>query len=179
MSGQVLPGRRFALFPDALPLDFPFHWKAAEWEPGARWNTWMRRASETLAGVDGVITLSRHVAERHVIRRFGVARAMVAPVPAAMSDLRPLLPVCTTDGAPTRDLRRAAADVLRQHAAQRGWSYLTTFPFEDVQYVVVSAEDCPTGNISLVVEAVRLLLLRDYFDIKLFMTAHLDPGTRL
>ena len=176
VSGLSLPGRRFALFPDARPFDFPFHWEAAEWEPGARWDSWVRRASETLAGVDGVITLSSHVADRHVTRRFGVARAKVTSVPAAMSDLRPLLPVCTSDRATTRESRRAAADILRQHAAERGWSYLAEFPFEEVQYVVASGNDRPMGNIPLVVEAVRLLLLRDYFDIKLFMTTHLDPS---
>jgi glycosyltransferase involved in cell wall biosynthesis len=176
VGGLNLPGRRFVLFLDALPLDFPFHWEAAEWEPGARWDTWVRRASETLAGVDGVITPSNHVAERHVTRRFGVPCAKVTPVPAATSDLRHLLPVCASGREPTRKSRCAAADIFRRHAAERGWSYLAEFPFEDVQYVVVSGDDRPMGNIPLAVEAVRLLLLRDYFDIKLFMTAHLDPS---
>ena len=175
-SGLRLPGRKVVLFPDAIPFDFPFGWDAAEWEPGGPWDSWRRRAAETLSGADGVITFSHHVAERHVVRLFGVPPGKVATVPLAAPDLRPLLPVRTPDRTPTPASRRAAAEILRHHAAERGWPYLTGFPFEDVPYAVVSTQDRPTKNITLAVEAVRRLLRRDRVDMKLFMTARLEPG---
>jgi glycosyltransferase involved in cell wall biosynthesis len=169
VSGLALPGRRIALFPNAIPLEFPFQWDGAR-----RWEIWKRRTAETLAGVDGVVTLSRHVAERHVAGFFGLPHTKVTPMPTAMPDLWSLLPVRTPDRVPTPNSRHAAANILRDHAAERRRTYLTDFPFEDVPYVVVSAQDHPTKNIALAVEAVRLLLRRDYFDIKLFTIARLD-----
>ena len=52
----------------------------------------------------------------------------------------------------------------------------TGFPFEDVPYAVVSTQDRPTKNITLAVEAVRRLLRRDRVDMKLSVTARLEPG---
>jgi glycosyltransferase involved in cell wall biosynthesis len=166
VRGLGLPGRKIALFSDAFPSDLAIHLDAA----------WQCRTAETLAGVDGVVTLSCHVAERHVTGFFGVPKAKVAPIPTAMPDLWPLLPISPHDRVSTPDSRRAAADILRSYAAEREQTYLIEFPFEDVPYIVVPAQDHPTKNVALALEAVRLLLRRDYFDIKLLTTANLEPG---
>jgi glycosyltransferase involved in cell wall biosynthesis len=170
VGGLQLPGRKIALMADLIPCDGPFSWISSNQQAARRWNSWKRRTAGTLAGADGVITLSRHVAERHTIKVFGVAEAKVTPLRPPMADLLPLLPECPPDRVPTPVSRRAAAHILRQHALERGWTYLEDFPFEDVCYIVVSALDGPLQNIGQVVEAVRILLRRKYVDIKLLTT---------
>jgi glycosyltransferase involved in cell wall biosynthesis len=171
VNGLQLPGRKIALFPNAIPLDFPLHWDAA-----GRWETWKRKTAQTLAAVDGVITLSRHEAERHVTGFFGLPHAKVTPMPTAPPDFCSLLPVSTPNRVATPNSRRAAANTLRGYAVARGQAYLTDFPFEDVPYIVVAARNCRTNNIAIALEAVRLLLRREYFDVKLFTSARFEIG---
>jgi len=176
MTGLHLPGRRVALLMDVKPFHFPFSLGAADWRPGGRWDRWKQVASETLETADALITASLDVMDRQPVGMFNIPPAKLMTIPAAVPDLWPLLPCRPADRVPTCDSRSAAGCVLRTHAREHGWSYLRDFPFEDVPYIFVLAQDCPRQNVSLVAEAVQLLLRRDYFDIKLFTTAHLELG---
>jgi glycosyltransferase involved in cell wall biosynthesis len=176
VTGLQLPGRRVALLLNVIPFDFPFSLDAAEWHPGGRWDRWKRVAFEMLETVDGVITASLDVVDRPVAGLFNISPAKLTTIPAAVPDLWPLLPYRPADRVPTCESRHAAGCVLRKHALEHGWPYLMDFPFEDVPYIFVVAQDCPTQNVSLAAEAVQLLLRREYFDIKLFTTARLEPG---
>ncbi len=179
VDGLCLPGRKVALFPDAIPFEFPFGFAPEEWRPGGKWDTWKCHVSKTLAGVDAVATFSGHVAKRHVAGYFSVTPETIKSIPWAHMDLRPLLPAKPPTRASTPESRLVAAALLRDHASERGWPYLQSFPFEDVPFIVVSTQDRPTKNIPLVVEAVRRLLRRDHVNLKLLMTARLPPGQRL
>jgi glycosyltransferase involved in cell wall biosynthesis len=176
VTGLHLPGRRVALLLNLIPFDFPFSLSAAEWHPGGRWDRWKRVACEMLETVDAVITVSLDVVDRQVVGLFNLSPSKLTPIPAPVPDLLPLLPCRPADRAPTWESRRAAACVLRKHALEHGWAYLMDFPFEDVPYIFVVAQDYPTQNVALAAEAVRLLLRREYFDIKLFTTARLELG---
>jgi glycosyltransferase involved in cell wall biosynthesis len=176
VTGLQLPGRRVTLVLSVIPFDFPFSLDAAEWRPGGRWDRWKRVACEMLETVDAVITASLDVVDRPVAGLFNISPAKLTTIPAATPDLWPLLRCHPADRVPTCESRHAAGCVLRQHALEHGWPYLIDFPFEDVPYIFVVAQDCPTQNVALVAEAVRLLLRREYFDIKLFTTACLELG---
>jgi glycosyltransferase involved in cell wall biosynthesis len=56
---------------------------------------------------------------------------------------------------------------------------LADFPFEDVSYVAVSTQDRATKNIPIVIEAVRRLVRKEHYNVKLLMTTILvedEPG---
>ena len=170
INGLRLKGRRVALFPDALPVDF-----GASYPPGF-FSDWFDKVRYTLPDLDNIITFSRHVATRHVHDHFGVDLARIVVVKHAPVDLREDLPVLATDRKRTPSSQKYAAEVLRQHALNREWKYLFGFPFEDVNYVAISTQDRPTKNLPLAVEAVRLLNRRDYAGVKLFTTALVQEG---
>jgi glycosyltransferase involved in cell wall biosynthesis len=173
-TGLHLPGRRVALLPGVIPFDFPLSLDVADWHPGGRWDRWRRVASEMVETVDAMITSSPDIVDRQVPGLLNISPAKLTTIPAAVPDLSPLLPCRPAGRVPTCESRHAAACVLRKHALEHGWTYLVDFPFEDVPYIFVTAQDCPTQNVSLAAEAVRLLLRREYINIKLFTTARLD-----
>jgi glycosyltransferase involved in cell wall biosynthesis len=178
-AGTLLPGPRAVLFPDAIPVEFPMGWSDADWLPGGGWQRWLQRTRHVLAQGDPVITFSRHVAERHVQGIFGVAPDRCHVVPHAPPQLDSLLPFLPPSRRATPASRAAAAALLRKHAAERNWTYLREFPFEEISYLVISTQDRPNKNIGLVVEAVRRLIRRDLVDIKLLITATIDDNSML
>jgi glycosyltransferase involved in cell wall biosynthesis len=178
-AGALLPGPRAVLFPDAIPVEFPMGWSDSDWLPGGGWHRWLQRTRHVLAQGDPVITFSRHVAERHVQGIFGVAPDRCHVVPHAPPQLDSLLPFLSPSRRATPSSRAAAAALLRKHAAERNWTYLREFPFEEVSYLVIATQDRPNKNIGLVVEAVRRLIRRDLVDIKLLITATIDDGSVL
>lgn len=175
-AATLLPGPRAVLFPDAMPFDFPHGWRDAEWQPGGTWHRWLRRTRLLLDQGDPIITFSHHVARRHVIGMLGVAPERCHVIPLAPPNLAPLLPGVASCMAATPDSRAAAAAMLREHAAKRGWTYLRDFPFEETAFVVVSTQDRPNKNLSIVVEALLRLLRRDLVSLKLVVTATPDPA---
>ena len=164
------------LFPDAIPYDFPSGWPgAANWGEDGFWPSWFRRCDQVMRHANTVITFSRHVAERHLVKLFGVSESKIHVVPLAAPDLSPLV-----NGLIGRvrspKTRREAADLLRAHSKERGWRYLTDFPFEEVDYAVVSTQDRPTKNLGMAAGVVLDVLRRRRRDLKLIVTAPLHFG---
>ena len=170
----ALPGRRVALLADAQPLDFPLGF-ADGWAPDGPWTAWMRKGTQVLRAADGVITLSRHVAQRHGTGTFGVPAEKIAVIPNAASDLAPALPLRPDRRVRSLATHRAAADALRHFVRAQDWTYLIDFPFEDVDYVAVSTAARPSKNVPLVVRAVDKLIRREFRNYKLFTTGAFDP----
>ena len=72
--------------------------------------------------------------------------------------------------------RYTAATLLRTHARARGWRHLADFPFEHLDYVVVSTQDRQTKNVVTVVDAVAQLLRHEALNLKLLMTTPIHVG---
>jgi glycosyltransferase involved in cell wall biosynthesis len=170
VKGLELKCRRVALFADAIPLEFGASFNPGTWAGEGVLPRWWHDARHTLSRIDGVITFSKHVARRHVAGFFGVDSSRIRTIPHAPADLIGELSFIAPGRRRTLESRRAAADRLRCHAADRDWAYLVGFPFDDIDYVAISTQDRPTKNLPLVVDAIRRLIRRDYYDIKLFMT---------
>jgi glycosyltransferase involved in cell wall biosynthesis len=170
----ALSGRRVALLADAQPLDFPLGF-ADGWKPDGPWTAWMRKSAKVLRAADGVITLSRHVAERHGMGTFCVPAEKLAVIRNAASDLASALPLRPENRARTAITHRAAADELRRFARTQNWTYLIEFPFEEIDYIAVSTAARPSKNVPLVVRAVDKLIRREFRNYKLFTTGAFDP----
>jgi glycosyltransferase involved in cell wall biosynthesis len=173
--GLALNGRRLVLFSDAMPLLFPLGFTKREWSADGHLGPWILDTQHTLTKADGVITYSRHVAEGQVERFFGTPADRITVIRHAVPDLRADLPHLAANRLRTEYSHKAAANLLRNHSAERGWTYLANFPFEDVVYVAVSTQDRPTKNYPLVVEALRRMIRRDYHNVKLLVTAAVGP----
>jgi glycosyltransferase involved in cell wall biosynthesis len=171
VHGLGLNGRRVALFPDAIPIEFAASYNPGRWADERDLSHWRYDTQRTLLCADSIIAFSKHVARRHLCGLFGIAPQRICIVPHAPADLSSDLPSLAPDRRRTPESLRRAADCLRHHALERQWPYLTEFPFEDVSYVAVSAPDRPTKNISLVVAAILRLIRRDYYQVKLVMTS--------
>ena len=157
------------IFPDAIPIEFPMFGPGI-WEEDGAHTQWRRRVARLLEGSSRIITFSQHIAQRHVQSIFDIPPDRISVVPHAPPDLEGLLPF-VKDRKRTPESLAQAANILRAHARERGWGYLQNFPFEDVRFIVVSTQDRPTKNIALAAEAVRKLVRRDHFDIKMLTTA--------
>jgi glycosyltransferase involved in cell wall biosynthesis len=138
----------------------------------------MARTDRLAAEIPRLITFSQHVANTELINGRGIDPSRVHVIHHAPVDIAHDLPFLPADRRPTAQSRAMAADLLRIHARGRGWEYLYAFPFEDVDYLVVSTQDRPYKNLIVVAEAVRRLVQRDRRPIKLFMTARLPPPER-
>lgn len=174
IQGLTLRGRRAALFLDAIPMEFGASYRVENWDEDGVFHSFWKNAQQTLCTADSIITFSRHVAMRQVVGLFGMPAARITVVPHAPPDLAAQLPFLAADRRRTPASQTLAADLLRRHAAERGWTYLLDFPFEDVTYIAVSTQDRPTKNIPLVIEAVRRLIRRDHVNIKLLMTTVIE-----
>ncbi len=174
MADLVVPrsveGRRAMLVPDALAMDF-----SAGWGPGSLSEMGPIRAGYpasmgNASRCDAVLTFSEHVARRHVVDGFGIEAAKIRIVPHAPPDVRHTLPFLQPGRRRSAATRRAAADMLRSHAAARGWDYLAGFPFEHTTYIAVSTQERPSKNLPVVIEALRILVQERWRDLKLLMT---------
>jgi glycosyltransferase involved in cell wall biosynthesis len=175
----TIPGRRAMLLPDALMLDFGSTWNAAHLVPAGFIAMWFSCAKRNIARSDAIITFSSHVARRHAVEALGADPEQLRVVPHAPPDLAPLLPFLPQGRRRSAESRAQAAAQLRRHAASRSWSYLADFPLEHVDYIAVSTQERPSKNLSLVIEALRILVHERFGTIKLLMTTELidDPAT--
>lgn len=164
-----------SIFPDAIGLDYHdfSDWTWGEQGPNVLWREWV---TEHLDGVNNVITFSRHVARDQVVRHFGFDAKRIRVVPHAPPTLDGILPYIK-QGARTEESRFRAAELLRRHAAERGWTYLAQFPFEHARYIAVSTQDRVTKNIRVVADAVDRLVRHRGEDFKAFVTAQILWGT--
>src|SRR5207253_2836531 len=143
---------------------FPPLWSEPLWSSAGHWAP--SRIARVLDHGEAVITFSSHVARKQVQQNFGIAAAKVVVIPHAPPDLSSLLPFVSQRKS-TAASRRQAADILRKHSADRDWAYLRGFPFEDVPYLVISAQDRTSKNIWIATEAGRELLRKYRINIKI------------
>jgi hypothetical protein len=121
------------------------------------------------------VTFSRHVRDQQLAALFGVPPSKVSVVPHAPPDLAPSLTFLRDRTSTFESLAEAGA-LLREHAAERGWSYLRNYPFEQVRYIAVSTQDRVTKNIRLILDSILRLVRHDRMDLKIMSTAPLHFG---
>jgi glycosyltransferase involved in cell wall biosynthesis len=172
----LLDAPRTTLLPDAIPFDFPIGWGAGAWAENAGWDAWRKNAGRALRLSGSVVAHSQHVATQHGVQLLGCSPDQIVVNPHPPPDLLPLT-VASSDRRRTSESRATAANLLRFEATQRSWSYLSDFPFEDVDYIAVSTQDRPTKNLYAVGEAVRRLVRRDHANYKLFTTARFQDSS--
>jgi len=66
--------------------------------------------------------------------------------------------------------------LLRTESRLRGWRHLGEFPFEHIDYVVVSTQDRQTKNVTTIVDAVAQLLRCEALSLKVLMTTPIHAG---
>ncbi|MNS28901.1 hypothetical protein D3C72_608890 [compost metagenome] len=164
------------IFPDGIPAVFPTPDPAA-WGTGGYLLNWRDNIRTIMEGCDGVITFSRHVAKDEVQKLFGIPASKISVVHHAPPDLKDLTPYVSQRRRSPASLA-AAGDILREHARERGWTYLMDYPFEEVPFIAVSTQDRVTKNIRMVAETVRNLVRTERFDMRLFMTTPLHFGRK-
>jgi glycosyltransferase involved in cell wall biosynthesis len=176
-TGATLLSRRYAaILPDAIPYSFPLCWHTDFWSETGGWPLWRQRTARLIAKADTVVTFSEHVKDEIAQRLFGLPAHRIMVAPHARPDLRPHLSFLPPDGNRTILSRYTAATLLRTHALARGWRHLAAFPFEDLDYVVVSTQDRETKNVVTVVDAVAQLLRHEALNLKLLMTTPIHVG---
>jgi len=114
------------------------------------------------------------VSRRHVQGLFGFAAENIRVIPLAPPDLSPYRN--QFDGLDNREKLRSAAKLLRDFAADRGLRYLADFPFEDVDYCVISTQDRPTKNIAFATKCLVDLIRKQNRNLKLILTADIHYG---
>lgn len=137
-----------------------------------------------LLSADCCIALSRYVRERHGIEHLGLRPERVFVIPPAQMDRRGLLPFIPSDFTKTADSRTAAGNLLRRYCADMDSPnlrfqalckpYLRDFPFEHVDYIVVSTQNRPHKRVLQVVKIVERLIRHEFRAIKLIMTGAFD-----
>jgi glycosyltransferase involved in cell wall biosynthesis len=177
LTGATLLSARYAvILPDAIPFSYPVSWSPDYWGATGGWPLWRQWTARVIAKADTVITFSEHVKGEIAQRLFGLPAHRIMVAPHAQPDLRPHLSFLPPDGNRTILSRNTAATLLRNHAGARGWRHLTDFPFEHIDYVVVSTQDRQTKNVVAVVDAVAQLLRREALSLKLLMTTPIHVG---
>lgn len=172
----LLDKPRATLLPDAIPFDFPLGWRnPANWEQGRDWPLWRKLAGQALNTSRTILTYSKHVARKHAIEILGCDPCKVVIAPHASPDVSPYLAGFRNFADKTDQERRQAADWLRAHMAERGWTHLCEYPFEDTKFAVISTQDRPTKNILFAVRALHEMS-KSGFRLPLFMTARLSLG---
>lgn len=163
-----LPGHLIVNVADIVYREFPLpDLKPDEIE---RHGTSLRRLAER---AESVVCFSRHVADRQVRPVLeGVAR-QIAVVPHAPFRTRP----CRL---PREASRLRLADDLRRHfCLPKPHRYFCDFPFEQVDYLLISSKCRPYKNYAAVLHAYEDILRRHRRDLKLIVTGHLSGNPEL
>lgn len=162
------------IFPDAIPKVIHEYTDMA-WGIAGHHAHWQAKVTGLVRRADQLVTFSKHVRDQQLGRLFGIDPDRVNVVPHASPDLLPALPFIN-GRVGTSDSRFEAAEILREHASERGWHYLAAYPFDQVPYVAVSTQDRVTKNIHLILESVLRLVRHDRIDLKILSTAPLHYG---
>ena len=171
----LLDAPRTTLLPDAIPFDFPVGWGDAFWRESEGWPQWRKSAGLALRLSDSIVAHSEHVGRRHGVELLSCDPARIVINPHPPPDLSPLLPSLAKNG-PSQATRAAAAALLREHARERGWTYLEDFAFEEAPYIVVSTQDRPTKNLIAAADATRMLNREKQLNLKMLTTARIQYG---
>lgn len=178
-----------AAVPDFVVEDFPLVFKDLE-NPNAPKSA-IRR---TLLHASCTISFREYVRQKHVVDVFGYPPERAFVVPHAPVDLleysgnpevSKIIQLGAAYGGTTPEAsHKAAADLVRSFCRQRYLrqsndypfhaAYLPDFPFEDARFVLLSTQTRGYKNLERVIEAIELLLRRQYFDIKLICTGSFD-----
>lgn len=175
-GAMLLDAPKTTLLPDAIPYDFPIGWGAQAWAENTGWDAWRQNAGRALRLSGSVVAHSKHVAVKHGIQLLGCTPEQIVINPHPPPDLSPLTPA-TSDRHRTAESRFLAANLLRHHSAERGWPYLSTLPFDDIDYIAVSTQDRPTKNLYAVGEAVRRLVRHNHANYKMLTTARFQDSS--
>lgn len=176
LSARFLNAPVSSIFPDAIGLDY-HDFSDEAWGRRGHHVLWREKVRQHLKTVNNIITFSSHVAQDQVVRHFSEAREKIRVIPHAPPTLDGILPF-VQQGQRTPKSRFQAAELLRRHAAKRGWAYLVNFPFEHIRYIAVSTQDRVTKNIRIVADAVERLVRQRGEDYKAFVTAQIHFDTR-
>jgi glycosyltransferase involved in cell wall biosynthesis len=162
------------IFPDSIPKVF-HEFSDLAWGRNGNHQVWESYVRKLVDRADRLVTFSRHVRDAQLVRIFGATADRIDVVPHAPPNLSPALPFVAA-GERTPESRTLAAELLREFAAEKGWDYLRSFPFEQAPFVAVSTQDRVTKNIRLILEAVLRLVRAERRDLKILSTAPLHFG---
>lgn len=154
----------FTFFPDFVPFDYPQGFNKTDVDSGfARFHKLVHRADRAIVFLD-------HIGIKHLHDGFGYPRERILLLRHGPVEYGTVLGLDARDPYPTRQSRKRAADLLRQHAAENLWRYkrgrvLEMFidrmaakaSYENWDYVFVSTQYRPYKNVLEVLEAVRLI----------------------
>lgn len=162
------------IFPDAIPKTF-HEFSDLAWGAAGNHLAWETKVRELVSRADRLVTFSRHVRDEHLVGLFGASVDKVSVVPHAQPDLAPALQFVVNRTRTAKSLAKAA-NLLRAHAKERGWSYLRDFPFEEVPYIAISTQDRVTKNIRVIVDAALRLIRGERRDLKILSTTPIHFG---
>lgn len=167
-AATALPGPMLVNVADIVYREFPLpDLRPDEIE---QHGTSLRRLAER---ADSVVCFSRHVADRQVRPVLeGVARR-IAVVPHAPFRTRP----CRLPQEASR--MRLAADLRSHFSKPKPHRYFCDFPFESVDYLLVSSKCRPYKNYAAILHAYEDILRRHRRDLKLMVTGHLSGNPDL
>jgi hypothetical protein len=166
-----LPGRLLVNVADIVYREFPLPDVPAE-----DIRAHQRSLAALAVRAEAVVCFSHHVAERQVRPVLGGIAKRIAVVPHA--------PFATTSsGLDDEASRRLLAEDLRRHFATsvngRPHRFFCDFPFEQVEYLLVSSKCRPYKNYAGVLEAYEQILRRHRRDLKLVVTGRLSGNQSL
>lgn len=196
VDATSIPGAWTTLFADFLLFDYPFQVHAALYAELAE----TTRVGALSA--DSIISFSEYVAKNHVEEEFNVPRSNISVVPHGTIDyfntVRGELESHFKQkfSSPEQFERHHAAEFLRawlRRAAkvpmhkreelgllrmdtlgeEQLSSYVTTFPYEDVDFVFCSTQNRPNKNLITAAAAVADLIRQEHAGVKMIMTGNL------
>lgn len=167
-SSSLLRGRKLLNIADIVYREFPL--------PGVS-ATELELHAESLmlnaVAADKIICFSQHVARKHIAQAIPAASHKTVVVPHAPFPTRP--PAMTAE-----ESRKRLGNALRQHFTTSLPSrHYCDFPFEAVDYLVVSSKCRPYKNYAAVLDAYEYVLRRARRNVKLIVTAHLSGNPEL
>ena len=125
------------------------------------------------AKADSVVCFSEHVAERQVRPVIGGVARRIVVVPHAPFRTQPC--ALASDAS-----HRRLADDLRGHFRHpQPHRYFCDFPFERVEYLLVSSKCRPYKNYAGILQAYEEILRRHRRDLKLIVTGHISGNPDL